>query len=107
MKKITREELKKLFVQFLKDNSALQAYKINLAISIHKAIHHSYPRQDEWFLYTHPFSIPLVEHDLNKGICQQIINYSFYWGGTKQGYRFWRKLNDKWLDKTKNIEIIT
>ena len=27
-----------------------------------------------------------------------VISYSFIWDSTKNGYKFWRKMNDMWFD---------
>ena len=34
--------------------------------------------------------------------CGEGINYAFYWGDTRQGHEYWRKLSNKWNCKNGN-----
>lgn len=75
-----KNELKKFF-QFLKENNAYEAYKVNIINSL------GYYLVSNWL----------------KAVCaSNAIVHAFSWAETKQGALFWDDIHLKWLDNTHN-----
>lgn len=86
--------IKKEFIEFLKQNNALKEYKENF-INYWKTF---YPKD----------IIPLIIDPLHMLIkdtnrYHDIINDSFIWGRTPQGHDYWSILNSQWIKKLKYI----
>lgn len=75
------EDIKKEFVRFLKENNAYMKYRINLK---------NYCMNNSDFFH------------LPKTSGNKLLGYAFFWDETKEGYTFWKELNNKWQRKCKH-----
>ena len=67
----------KFLVRFLKERNAYSKYRHNLLL--HKGYHYR----------------TFIKMFMNSGI----LSNSFFWRDTKEGYDYWRKLNDEFRNK--------
>ena len=91
-KEITYREFVAKFLQFLKENGAYKNFKRN-------AINSNRHNMNGWYNYINPLTMKIyeiVKIDLYLG---EIINVSFTWGSTPEGYSYWSYLNQKWKNK--------
>lgn len=82
MRKLTKREneLKYKFINFLTANNALENYNTELVSQI----------KHDVYVY---FNELLINHLSNKS---ELLLYSFCWKQSKNGYKYWRELSDKW-----------
>lgn len=100
MRKLTYREIIREFLLFLKKENAYKEYI--------KAI----KRQKKGEFknlgnYINVLTIyPLKECFRNNGKLRRMIDYSFHWDDTKEGFDFWSELDKKWCDKMKDTELV-
>ena len=98
--KLTYKEINKLFVSFLKENNALKAYRKNY-INYCKSF---FPNWKE-INYLIPFTHKRLEGAIKKNRIGSLIDFSFCWAYTDEGFDFWAELDYQWRKKCKNDEI--
>ena len=86
--KLTYRQLCRLFIDFLKKNDALKAYKKN-------ALKDGRYRNTV-INYINPLTKKNICHAFNYKEYDELINYAFYWAKTKEGDSYWRELSAKW-----------
>lgn len=72
-----REKLR--FIEFLKENNALENYKEFFRSANPNLI------LDEW-----------VTKEIKDGDAENLINYTGSWESSKKGFKYWESLHDKW-----------
>lgn len=77
-----QEELKEVFIKFLKDNNCYHEFCFNI-------------RQE--------YNIG-IETVFNYFSHYNWIRFAFSWGRSEQGYEYWDKINDKWIDLLEDLE---
>jgi len=100
MRKLTYREAIREFLFFLKKENAYKKYI--------KAIKQQ--RKEEFKNLENYINVltiySLKECFKNDSMIRNLIDRSFTWDFTKEGYKFWDGLYKKWYDKMKNTEIV-
>jgi len=88
---MTRKEIKKEFISFLKENDAYEKYMHNIK-----------PENQGW-----PLLYP--KSDLNEmirlGLYSHLISGAFKFEAMPEKKRYWLKLSDKWRKKAKQLGV--
>lgn len=98
--KLTYREIVREFLLFLKTEYAYKGYiKAIKQCKKHEFIN--------WGNYINILTINSLKVCFKSNFyIAHLINNSFHWASTKEGYDFWSVLDKKWHDKMRNIEII-
>lgn len=100
----------KAFFNFLKDNNALKEYKINTINDVlRRAKIEAY--EDDYIEHTSlinafmPLKLLEARQYINNPYIffYNLINYAFAWSETPQKHRFWKMLNNEWVDTLKTL----
>ena len=97
-KKITYRQMIAEFLSFLKENKALNGYREALI------------KQKRFYFKTienhiNPFTIEPIRVLLIPERYEELINMAFTWANTKEGHKYWEKLDHKWRRRIKDIEL--
>ena len=101
----------KAFFKFLKDNNALNEYKINTINNVLRRNKIEAYDEGGYMEYTSLINafMPLKfletsQYSNNPYIFYyNLINYAFAWSETPQKHRFWKTLNNEWVDTLKTL----
>lgn len=97
------------FINFLKENNAIEEYKKEVYRFIKRFYNH---RIETIKLNLHEKINPIlaVKHKVEDRYhsnlqCQRLIDCAFHWSITEKGYAYWANLNRLWIKKTKEMNF--
>lgn len=81
------------FEKFLVEEDAFSQYCINLQEQAHISFNEFPKYLEEVTFYAHtPY-----------GIITTLVAIPFSWWSTNQGYEYWEKISNKWMERSKNF----
>lgn len=90
---ITYREFSKLFINFLKENNALEDFRRE----VNKQTYHI--TNNNWYVKINPLQEPTIRACIIDGKFARVIDFAFKWIDTDKGHIFWSKLNAKFAEK--------
>ena len=94
----------KLFLRFLKDNGFYALYSKNIKKNDGKIYRNCIKNHFSYLLDANENNMIDFLHNVRPSL---FINYSFSTSASIEGYDYWLKVNNKWLDYLWKIEIET